>query len=528
MRLSLRTLQLGAIAAVLAVSTYHAFELDRFFVAKELVLHVAAVLAALFAWRGLRQLETTRADWLLLGYLGLSVLSALFATNRWLAFRALALSVSSVLIYWAARTHRRALIGGLALAVVVAAVSSLLQTYGLDIELFSENRAPGGTLGNRNFIAHVAAFGLPLLLFLAVTAQRRRTLVWNAIGAALVTASLVITRSRAAWLAFAAMLVVLLFAILAAAPLRRDGRTWRRLAFTLLVAVIATGAVLVLPNALHWRSKNPYLETMHNVADYQGGSGRGRLIQYERTLALAIRHPLLGVGPGNWPVEYPARVPGDDPSMNDAEPGMTMNPWPSSDWVTFVAERGLTAAILLGLFFLGMTRKTFAALFSAPTADDALAAAALLGVIAGAIVSGFFDAVLLTAVPAFIVFGAVGVFSETPKGTLGQALGGILNGATSAPPPRAAAFGPATLLMILLAAFGAYRSGSQLVAMRLYTTHSDRPSLERASGIDPANFRLHLRLARGGKLRCVHARAAHALFPSAQVAKQLVRGCGSR
>ena len=43
---------------------------------------------------------------------------------------------------------------------------------------------------------------------------------------------------------------------------------------------------------------------MHNVADYQGGSGRGRLIQYERTLALAIRHPLLGVGPGNWPVEY--------------------------------------------------------------------------------------------------------------------------------------------------------------------------------------------------------------------------------
>ena len=79
--------------------------------------------------------------------------------------------------------------------------------------------------------------------------------------------------------------------------------------------------------------------------------------------------------------------------------------------------------------------------------------------------------------------------------------------------------------MILIAALGAYRSGSQIVAMRLYTTHSDRPSLERASRIDPANFRLHLRLARGGKLRCAHARAAHALFPSAQVAKQLMRGC---
>src|SRR5437764_3790914 len=300
MRLSLRILQIGAIAVVVAVATFHAFELDRFFVAKELVLHVSAVLAALFAWRGLRDLETTRLDWLLAAFLGLSALSALFATNRWLGLRGLTLSVSSVLIFWAARTHRRALVGALAFAVIVAAVTSLLQTYGLDIEIFSENRAPGGTLGNRNFIAHVAAFGLPLLLLLTVTAQRYRTFVWNAIGTALVTASLVVTRSRAAWLAFAAMLIVFLFALVASRPLRRDGRTWRRLGFTVVLGVIATGAVLFLPNALHWKSKNPYLESMHRVADYSGGSGRGRLIQYERTLGLAVRHPLFGVGPGNW------------------------------------------------------------------------------------------------------------------------------------------------------------------------------------------------------------------------------------
>src|ERR1043166_2412283 len=233
MRLSLRILQIGAIAVVVTVSTFHAFELDRFFVAKELVLHAAVVLAALFAWRGLRELEMTRLDWLLARFLGLS----------------LAVSVSSVLIFWVARTHRRALIGALAFAVIVAAVTSLLQTYGLDIELFSENRAPGGTLGNRNFIAHVAAFGLPLLLFLTITAQRRRTFLWSAIGTALVTASLVITRSRAAWLAFAAMLVVLFFALVASGSLRRHGQTWRRLGFTIVVAAIATGAVLVLPRS---------------------------------------------------------------------------------------------------------------------------------------------------------------------------------------------------------------------------------------------------------------------------------------
>ncbi|HEX7139376.1 MAG TPA: hypothetical protein VF219_16095, partial [Vicinamibacterales bacterium] len=271
----------------------------------------------------------------------------------------------------------------------------------------------------------------------------------------------------------------------------------------------ATGAVLVLPNALHWRSKNPYLESIHRVADYQGGSGRGRLIQYEHTLGLALRHPLFGVGPGNWAVEYPGRAPASDPSMNENEPGMTMNPWPSSDWVAFVAERGLVATILLGLFFLGVIRGAFSQLFAAPDADAALAAAALLGVVAGALVAGLFDAVLMTAVPAYIVFASIGALLTVAPAVLPAR-------------PRMAVF----ILAILISAIGAYRSASQLVAMDLYTTARNRADLERASRIDPGNFRLHLRLARGGKQRCVHARAAHALYPAAQIGKQLARGCG--
>src|SRR4051794_35763815 len=92
--LALRVLQLGAIAVVLAVTTFHAFELDRFFVPKELVLHLAAALAGLLAMRRLWRMSVTRVDLLLAGYLALSALSALFATNRWLAFRALAVTAS--------------------------------------------------------------------------------------------------------------------------------------------------------------------------------------------------------------------------------------------------------------------------------------------------------------------------------------------------------------------------------------------------------------------------------------------------
>src|SRR3954471_11026527 len=188
-RMVLRIMQAGAIAVVLVVTTLHIFELDRFFVPKELVLHLTAALAGLSVIRALWRMEVTRVDLFLAGYLVLGALSALMATNRWLAMRALAVSASSIILFWAARALRdaglaRPLLHALALAVVVAAATSLLQTYGLDIDFFSENRAPGGTLGNRNFIAHVAAFGFPLLLLVTLQAQRRAAYLRWAIGTA--------------------------------------------------------------------------------------------------------------------------------------------------------------------------------------------------------------------------------------------------------------------------------------------------------------------------------------------------------
>src|SRR5690349_17074782 len=141
-RLALRVLQLGAIAVVLAVSTRHIFDLDRFLIPKEFVLHLTALLGALFGFRALRRLTLTRIDKLLLGYLLLGAVSALLATNRWLGLRAFTLSASAVLILWLARGLSEAGLGqsvlnGLALAIVVAAVTSLLQAYGIRIDLFA-------------------------------------------------------------------------------------------------------------------------------------------------------------------------------------------------------------------------------------------------------------------------------------------------------------------------------------------------------------------------------------------------------
>jgi O-antigen ligase len=499
-------LQAGAIAVVLAASTYTLFDLDRFLVPKELVLHVTALLAGLFA---IRRLRAGSNDRLLLGFLALSAVSALFATNHWLGLRALTLSASAILIFFAARAAREAglarpLLNVLAFAVVLAAVTALLQAYGVRLDLFASTRAPGGTLGNRNFVAHAAAFGFPLVLLAAIRARR---LILPSLGVTIVTATLVLTRSRAAWLAFGVMAVVFIVAVLLAPALRQDGRTWRRLLAIVVFAGAGVAAALLVPNALRWRSDNPYLESVKDVANYQEGSGRGRLIQYERSMLLALHHPLFGVGPGNWPATYAERATRNDPSLDPSEPGITSNPWPSSDWIAFIAERGIVCAMLLGLGFLTMMLGAVRRLRNAIDVEEALLATTMLCTAIAALVAGAFDAVLLLALPSLVVWATLG--------------------ATTAMDEAQPAHRLAAIALLALAAIGAARSTAQLVAIAIFSEDSSRAALERAAIIDPGNYRLQLRLARSGKRqqRCEHAAAAHSLFPHAEAAREAMQGC---
>jgi O-antigen ligase len=527
-RMALRVMQLGALAVVLAVSTTIAFELDRFFVPKELVLHLAAFLAGLLMLRTVgRLLRCTRVDLLLAAYLALSALSAIMATNRWLALRALAVSASGILLFLVARSLRQAglarpLLGALAVAVVLVAMTSLLQTYGLDTPAFAENRAPGGTLGNRNFVAHAAAFGLPLLLLAALRARRRAGFIAASIGITLVLASLVLTRSRAAGLAFGAVVVVFLLALLFSRALRRNRQTWSRLFRIALLVAGGVALALVIPNTLHWRARNPYLQTVKRVTDYQEGSGRGRLVQYEQTLRMAAHHPLFGVGPGNWAVQYPANAARNDPSLSDSEGGMTSNPWPSSDWVACVAERGFPAVALLALVFLLVAGNGLRQLARAADAEEGLLAAALVATVAGVVVTGLLDAVMLLPLPTFLVWSALGaLWTPASPPVVGQ---------TDAPqvPVGRSRQRLFMIALLFIAALGAFRSGSQLVGMHTYATRSDRASLLRAARIDPGNYRLRLRLGRMGRRdqRCEHAKAAHALYPFAEGGRQEAAGCG--
>jgi hypothetical protein len=523
-RAALRVLQLGAIASVPAALPFELFDLDRHSVPKELVLHLTALGAALVLLRGARRVVPSVPDLLLAGFVALSAVSTLFATNWWLGFRALGLTFSSALVFWCARAIGRAglgrsLVRALAFASVLGAVTGLLQAYGIWDALAAQLRSPGGTFGNRNFMAHYAALGAPLLVLVAIEARSRLGYLLCAGGAAISTAALFLSRSRAAYLGLAACAAFLVVEGLWRNRLGADRVIRRRVLGLAAAAAVGVVAALAIPNRLDWRSDSPYLDTLKGVADFSSGSGRGRLIQFANTLRLAGRHSLLGVGPGNWPVAYPDVTTPGDPSY-DASFTMPTNPWPSSDWMGFLSERGVPAFTLLVLTLAALLFPAWRRLRT-DTRANALAGLALVAMLTVTAVVGSFDAVLLLPAPALLVWAAAGALAPAYRGVDRLAIG-----EPALRRARAGVLVAGTLLSL--------RSALQIAAMAESDADARTTTLERAARLDPGSYRIRIMLATDwiGRGRCdrarPHALAAAHMFPKTPAPKRLLRRCGMR
>ncbi|HEY5218857.1 MAG TPA: O-antigen ligase family protein [Gemmatimonadaceae bacterium] len=517
--LAIAIVGLGALAVGLVAAPYRSFDLDRFFAPKELALHATALLSALPLLIGRRRIAFSGVDVLLVLFLILSAASAAFAGNHWLATRSLAVTWSSLVVFWAmsaaasGRSEReRAVAATLVIAVLATVAAALAQAYGIDSRYFSTTRAPGGTLGNRNFVAHLAAIATPLLIVAAVGARRRLSALVATVALAVTSAVLVLSRTRAAWIALAACAVVLLPGVWRARTRWKVVGLRRRLLMVALAVTVTILAAVFVPNSLAWRSKSPYLDSVKSMTDYSEGSGRGRLVQYENTLKIALHHPLLGVGPGNWPVVYPATVHANDPSL-DTDTGMTENPWPSSDWMAFISERGVPAVAVLALALLALLADAGGQIVAARDFEAHLRGLALAGVVIATAVAGAFDAVLLLPPPALIAFAVFGALRSPPARRSMQLSAGARN-----------------LLLGTVAFVGvaaATRSALMVTAMANY----ERGDVSAAAREDPGSYRIQMRLAESAQTRgrCdlvrVHASAARALFPNAPAPRRMLGAC---
>jgi O-antigen ligase len=520
---TIRTIiQLGVLLCVIVALPYKLFELDRYFVPKELVLHATALLVAIFLVTCRRSLSFDVADGLLAFFLLWSAGSALFATNHWVSQRALGVSVSGAIVFWGARSvadggSYRPILVAVAIAAVIAALLSLAQAYGLESEYFSTNRAPGGTFGNRNFVAHIAVIGLPSLIWCTVTARRPFGPLLGSFGAGILAAALVLSRSRAAWLAVATCVVILFVPMLASRKYWSGAKVGGRFARLVLAGVICGMVAIVLPNRLNWNSESPYLDTARNVVDYKKGSGRGRVAQYENSLRMAFSSPIFGVGPGNWPVEYVRFAPSNDRSL--AEDGMTANPWPSSDWIAFISERGIIPTVAILGVFVVLFYRSVRRWSELPDGDAVLAQLVLAGTIVVTMVVSAFDVVLLLGAPSLLVWSVLGATSGVRQVRREEKLS-----------PRVWGLAAAGLLFVALVSTA--RSATQTASMMTVGRGGRTAGWVNGAELDPGSYRINLRVAdlyyRRGHCSTArgYARRAEGLFPHASAPKRILNGCG--
>lgn len=462
---------------------------DRYHLPKELALSALALASAgTLSWSA--GLVWDRLTQLVLASLVVAALATLLATTPALAWRAFATQLALSVLFLAARrcpeAARARVLGGVLIAASGVAAIALLEGEALLPGLSRAGRTPGATIGQRNTVAHLLVLASPLA-WLGVGYGTRTLRVLAAFASALFAGAVVLTRSRAAWLGLA--LVALVFVLM------QKKRAWLPLACALGGALV----IALAPVRLAWSSARPYRDTLTQLVDVSQGSGAGRLAQYRTSLALVPLHPLFGVGPGNWMVEYPRVSPAHDPAFR-ARSFRHTGRIPNSDSIALLVEQGFFACVL-ALLLAGSV------LASARGTARVLAAS----VISALLAQGALDAVL--QLPASGCFAAIMLGVATRSDQPARGVGRWL--ARASLPLLLATTVCASLR--LLALVERTRPGGGFVA------------LERAVAFDPADVQARFALAEAFALKgdckraAPHLEALIALLPYHRAPREL--GC---
>lgn len=523
--LAVELLWFGAVGVILAVIPGDQLVSDRYAYPKELALHVFGILALVSCLIASRRLRADAVDALLAAFLLLGAASAAVATNPWFALRGLTLAASGVAVFWAARSlaargYSRHLTAAAAVAVILGAATVLLEAQGVLAGLSEPNRGPGGTIGNRNYMACFLALGLPVLLLQAATARRYAEAALFGGGLAAVAAALVMSRSRAAWLAGIVVALVLAAGALRARRALRGHGIGVRLAAVGSLVILGAGFAVLVPNRLQWGSSTPYADTFSRLLDHQGGSGAARLVQSRNTARMASAHPLLGVGPGNWTIEYGRYASPNDPSYTP-DALAPSNRLPHSDWLGMAAEWGLPALLVFAaaaaLVLAGAWRELGRSEVEGERALEILALGATLAALG---VLGALNPVLQAAAPAFLFFLVLGALARPGRAVVDA--------------PLAALRVPALAFAMLAASVPVAYGTAQFWSGRLYGTGVSVERMDRALRIHPGDYRGHMLLAdtwirQGDCGRAApHIQAAHELFPTALAPTRMRDKCRAR
>ena len=189
---------------------------------------------------------------------------------------------------------RNVLVAAAAASIPISAYA-LFQAIGVDFIEWSKGidiTRARSTVGNAAFLGAYLAMIVPVsgrLVFDSAESRGARV-IFALAGVGGLTA-LVSTQTRGAWLgviAGAGVVALLEFRKLGLAPVR---------------SALAIGAVVSIIVVL--ATVSPLASRLRTIVDPTTGTGRGRLIQWERTLALISARPILGWGPETYAFVFP-------------------------------------------------------------------------------------------------------------------------------------------------------------------------------------------------------------------------------
>lgn len=470
------------------------FRLEQFDLPKDLVFGALGIVCALhMVLRGRVPWDTAIDAPLAAGLCWGALLTLSVATNVDVAWRALGSLAAALSLFLLARR-----VGGesgadvvyraicVALSVVAALV--LLETYGGMPVISAPGRGPGATLGNRNLAARLLCLSLPLLwrqVFATDRAAIQRLLMGMV---TITTAAVVLSRSRGAWIVAAALLIGLPATSWLLCQHSRSVEGMQRMRTTTrrwTVAILIGGMfAILLPNRLSW-SPADFASSASRILDYRTGTGRGRVIQAQTTWRMIRATPLLGVGPGNWSIVYPAFAPADDPSVKVSAfyPAPQV---PRNDVLSFTAEFGLPGLTLALASVIALLARALAMARSFEMVTQQ-AGLMLIALAVAAAILGLFDSVVRVA-PTVAVLAL----------TMGLAMG---EGAPSTVRPRADRPGSHVARRALLVGYacasllfarGALRD---LAALRIVSSAKTVEDLYRAVAVAPSNVEARMLLA---------------------------------
>ena len=288
--------------------------LPKLLAARVLILVVAAL--SLARWlRGEMKVRRTPLDLPILAYVASAGLSTLFAANVNLAlfgsygrlegFLTIAtyaglfwLTVQSLTNPVEARGVLRALLAGAFVVSLIAILQAV--AGGLAAGPTSSVARASATFGNSNALAAYLAMALPLGVneYLRATSTADRVLAGNVV--AMVAIALVLTFGRGGWVGG---VVGVAFVIATARPSLRRITVMAGAAAGLIAAIVLAIAVVGAGGAPIAQSTAARLLSLLDPA---AGTGAIRLHIWKDTLGLIASRPLVGYGPDNFGLVFPA------------------------------------------------------------------------------------------------------------------------------------------------------------------------------------------------------------------------------